>query len=906
MANCLYVKILFVCFTLLFSVEGLSGQTPAAHPPDSLSYITYKAFFERLKERDSVDIFYKPEWFENKKIDSLFADLKLEEALSRVTGLCDLSYFVIDRHSIVFAPFQASLYKSSIQKYSDILLIGNPDEYGKFTKATVKGKILDGLTGEPLPGATVNIEKLKIATFTDTNGNFSVTLPVGEHTLKMTYIGYEESSPKINLVSDGEASFDITEKSVSLREVVVTAERAEFNVTGTQMSLLSLNVKNIKELPVSLGEKDIIRSMSLLPGIQTSGEFGSGFYVRGGSSDQNLILIEDVPLFNSSHLFGLTSAIDADNVTGITLLKAGIPARYGERASSIMNIRLGADNSNKVKLKGGVGLLFSRLSIQIPMSDNKASLLLGGRSSYSNWLLHKIPDIDLMNSSAGFYDVNVLYTHRFNPDNKIIVFGYYSDDKFAFNKNTDYAYSNIMASVRWTRQYSRRLSSSMLAGLSRYIYGVSDLDTLHLPDASKVSLSNRYNDLKCNFSWMPDDRHSVDFGVNGILYRLMPGKKLPYGDESLVKPYKMQSEKGLEMAAYISDNFNIFSRLSTEIGLRYVQYLSLGPSAVLIFLPGIPRSPETISDTLQYGNNEIIHHYSVIEPRISFRYLLDDASSIKWSYNRINQFINLISNNSVISPADTWTLSGTSLRPLTSDQYAVGYFRNLVNNTWEVSVEAYYKDLKNVIEYKNGAQVFLNNHLETDLLSARGYGYGMEFLAKKSSGPLTGWISYTYSRSMLRTAGTSEEEQINKNHYYPSNFDKPHNLVINANYHISRRWRFSGTFVFNTGRPVTLPELKYTYQGNPLIYYSERNKYRLSDYHRLDVAISFDENLRLKKMWKGSWTFSVINVYGRNNVYSEYYAQEDRRIYKNTGHAGLYKLYIIGIPLPTLTYNFVF
>jgi hypothetical protein len=263
--------------------------------------------------------------------------------------------------------------------------------------------------------------------------------------------------------------------------------------------------------------------MSLLPGIQTAGEFGSGFYVRGGGSDQNLILIEDVPLFNSSHLFGLTSAIDADNVSGVTLLKAGIPARYGERASSIMNIRLGADNSNKVKLKGGVGLLFSRLSIQIPMSDNKASLLLGGRSSYSNWLLHKIPDIDLMNSSAGFYDINVLYTHRFNPDNKIIVFGYYSDDKFAFSKNTDYAYSNIMASVRWTRQYSRRLSSSMLAGLSRYVYDVSDLDTLHLPDAYKVSLSNRYNNLKCNFSWLPDDRHSVDFGVNGILYRLMPG-----------------------------------------------------------------------------------------------------------------------------------------------------------------------------------------------------------------------------------------------------------------------------------------------------------------------------------------------------------------------------------------------
>jgi len=906
MPDYLYIRILSFCFILSFPFGRLTGQTTPAIVHDSLNYIPYNDFFERLKTRDSVNIFYKPEWFENKKINSSFADLKLEEALLRVTRLCNLSYIVIDKNSFVFVPFQAAFYQSTASKYSDVLQVGNPDEYGKFTKATLKGKILDGVTGEPLAGATVNVEKLKIATTTDVNGNFSLTLPAGEHTVKLTYIGYEESTRKINLVSDGEASFGIIEKSVKLREVVVTAERAEFNVTGTQMSLVSLNVKNIRELPVSLGEKDIVRSMSLLPGIQTAGEFGAGFYVRGGSSDQNLILIEDVPLFNSSHLFGLTSTVNSDNVSGVTLLKAGIPARYGERASSIMNIRLGTDQSEKFRLTGGIGLLFSRLSFQIPVFNKKASLLIGGRSSYSDWLLHKIPDVDLMNSTVGFYDVNVLYTHRLNPDNKIILFGYYSDDKFAFSKNTNYAYNNIMASARWTHQFGRRLSSSTLAGLSLFDYGVSDLDTLHLPDAYKLRLNTQYYNMKSNFAWLPDDRHSVDFGVNAVLYKLRPGEQLPYGSESLVKPFSVQSEKGLEMAAYISDNFDILPRLSTEIGLRYVQYLSLGPSAVLTYLPGFPRSAKTISDTLHYGNNEISHSYPAIEPRISFRYILDDASSVKWSYNRINQFINLISNNSVISPADTWTLCNTNLRPLTSDQYAIGYFRNFVNNTYEISVEVYYKALKNVIEYKNGAQVFLNTHVETDLLSAGGYGYGIELYARKTSGPLTGWISYTYSRSMLRTAGLSDEEQINNNHYYPSNFDKPHNLVISANYHVSRRWRFSGTFVFNTGRPVTLPELKYTFQGNQLIWFSERNKYRLPDYHRLDIAISFDENLRLKKMWKGSWTLSVINVYGRNNTYSEYYAREDSRIYKSTGRTSFYKLYIIGTPLPTLTYNFVF
>ncbi|MGA1978610.1 MAG: TonB-dependent receptor [Bacteroidales bacterium] len=879
----------------------LSGQNPVTPVPDSSNYISYQAFFDKLRKKDSVFIFYKPEWFDNKKIDSSFASLKPEDALSYIKSIFNISYYIIDDRSYVFVPFQTSSNSTS-----DVLVIGNQNDYGKFTKATIKGKILDSKTGLPLAGAIVNAEKFKIAAMTDANGNFTLTLPVGEHVIKLNYIGYETNARKIKLVSDGEASFEIIEKSISLKEVVITAERPEFNVTGTQMSLLSLNAKNIRELPVSLGETDIIRSMSLMPGIQTSGDFGSGFYVRGGGSDQNLILIEDVPLFNSAHMFGLTSTINTDNVSGVTLLKAGIPARYGERASSIMNIRLGADTTKTIGAKGGIGLLESRLSLQIPMFRKKATLLIGGRSSYSDWLLHQIPDVDLRNSSASFYDLNGLFTLDINPNNKIILFGYFSNDKFGFDKITNYAYSNILSSIRWSHQFNRLLSVSTIAGSSIYEFSVSDLDTLHRPDAYKIRLNTRYNDLKCNFSWLPDGRQNIDFGINAILYNIMPGEELPYGPESLVKPFEVQSQKGLELAAYISDNFDILPNLNTELGLRFVQYLCLGPASILTFNPGSPKSLDTVVDTLRYNNNQVVHQYFGIEPRIAFRYKINDVSSIKWSYNRINQFIHLISNNTVISPTDTWTLSDTYIKPLISDQYAIGYFRNILNNTYEVSVEAYYKTLQNVIDYKNGAQVFLNDHLETDLLSAKGYNYGIEFYARKSSGKLTGWISYTYSRSMLRTNGTSAEVQINNNHYYPSNFDKPNNLVVNANYHISRRWRVSGTFTYNTGRPITLPELRYYFQGNQLVYYSDRNEYRLPDYDRLDIAISFDQNLKLKKMWKGSWTLSVINVYGRKNAYSEYYAKEDDRIYNSAGNASLYELYIIGIPLPTLTYSFVF
>jgi hypothetical protein len=899
-------KTFFVYLIFLLFCKNITGQSATSFVPDSSNQITYQFFFDKLEKRDSILVFYKTEWFANKTIDSSFASLTLENALAHVKRLNKLSCILLDGHSVIFVPYQVTSFTVDPDDKSDVLLIGNQDQKGKFSKATITGTIHDGKTDEPLFGATVSDVKLNISAITDVNGGFSITLPAGDHTLTLTYIGYEGTKRKINLQGNGNVAFDLYEKSVKLNELVITAERAEFNVTGTQMSLLRLNAKTIRELPVTLGERDIIRSMALLPGIQNSGEFGTGFNVRGGSIDQNLILIEDVPLVNSSHLFGLTSTVNADNVSNVTLLKAGIPARYGERSSSVMDIRLVKDIPDKAIIKGGIGLLDSRLGVQVPLWNKNATLLLGGRSSYSNWLLHKIPDYDLRNSSASYYDLNALYMINVGPSDKITLFGYYSSDKFGFNKITNYGYTNLLSSARWTHLYSNRLSWSLLMGYSGYSYHVNELDEINPQSAYQISLQNKYNNLKLHFSWLPNRRHSVDFGINGVLYRISPGKEIPYGEQSIIRPVEVQSEKGLEMAVYASDNFDIFTGLNVEVGIRFVHYMAMGPGYTLVYEPGMPLSAETVSDTLHYSNFRVSYQHNALEPRIALRYTLNGKSSVKCSYNRINQFINLISNNSVMSPIDTWTLSNTNVKPLVSDQYAVGYFRNFAQNTYEISVEAYYKFQQNLSEIKNGALVLLNEHIETDLLYAKGFAYGIEFYARKSSGRLTGWISYTYSRSMLKTSGTFALEQINRNNYYPSNFDKPNNLVVNINYHLSRRWRISGTFTYNTGRPVTLPELKYLANGNQLIYYSDRNKYRLPDYHRLDIAITYDENLRLKKMWKGSWTLSVINVYGRDNAYSVYYAKEDSRMYRSSGIAGMNELYIIGIPMPTLTYNFTF
>jgi len=905
MYNYLNTLTILFCLISTLTLSPLTAQQNKNHA-DSSAYVSFRVLSTKIEAKHQVHLYYKPKWFENKSFPIALLDLPLDECLLRIKRLSNLTYVIIDQKSYVFVPIEAQYNATNGSDYSDVLTIGNPNEFGKYSKAAIDGKVLDGKTGEPLIGAVVNIEKLKFVTTTDQKGGFNLTAPVGEYDVKLSYVGYEDNLRKIKVLSNGKANLELFEKSFKINEVVITAERAEFNVTRTQMSVVRLDAKNIKELPVTLGEKDIIKSISLMPGVQSTGEFGTGFFVRGGSSDQNLILVEDVPLFNSSHVFGLISAVNPDGVIGVTLLKAGIPAKYGERASSVMDIRLGGSSSDKVQAKGGIGLLNSRLNLEVPLFKKKASLLLGVRNSYSNWLLHQMPDLDLMNSSAGFYDVNGLFTLNFNPKNKITLFGYYSDDKFSFSKTTHYHYGNAMASFRLTHVFNKYLSTSLLLGTSQYKYDINEIDTLKRTDAYQIKSTTTYHNLKWNFAWIPNDFHSFDIGINTILYQIMPGDLTPYGYESVVQPEKMPAEKGIEMAAYISDNINLTPELSAEIGLRYTRYAALGPGSVFVFQNEYPKTQQSIINTLFFKNNQIIKWYPVLEPRVAFRYSINDYSSLKASYNRINQFINLISNTTVMTPTDVWKLSSPNLKPLTCDQYALGYFRNFNKNMLEASVELYYKTLKNVIEYKNGAKILLNELIETDLLNASGYNYGIEFYLKKNSGRLTGWASYTFSRTMRHTTSSLVSEQINGNRYYPSPSDKPNNLILVGNYHISRRWRFSGLFTYNTGRPITLPELKYQYDGNQLIYYSDRNKYRLPDYHRLDISITLDESLRLKKKWKGSWTLSIVNLYGRKNAYSVFYQKETPSQANDYRSFSLYKLYIIGIPFPTLTYNFVF
>lgn len=897
--NCFNFQLrIAVFFAILFEFNLTFAQLIPSNTGQS-AYLSVDSLINAYEQKNDLRIYYNSEWFENRKLHISTIDLSPEEFFHKLLETGECSIVALDSATFVLVlPEMSNQSADNGKETNSEYIVGNIREFGKYKRATLSGTIVDGKNGDPLPGVRLFINKLKTGTTTNQSGKYAIELPVGDHDITLAYMGYEESVRKVKLVSSGKVDFEIFKSSYNLSAVTITSIRTN-NITSAQMSMVKLDARQVKELPLSLGEVDLLKSITLLPGIQSSGELGTGFFVRGGGADQNLVLLEDMPIFNSSHLYGLTSILNSDCISSVTLYKAGIPAKYGERASSVLDVKLGSSNREKTKVSGGIGIINSKLNVELPLVKNKANLYLSGRTTYSDWFLKKTNDIDLMNSSAGFSDLSGLLKYDVNNNNKLSLFGYYSKDKISVKNSDSFNYYNLLGSIRWNHIFNSSLFSSMIVGFSKYEYNMDELDSIQRDDAYKIKTSLLYKTLKYNVTWVPSNTHSLDIGVNGAIYNEEPGELNPYDSLSFIKPIELPSEKAIEYGIYASDNMTITDKLGAEIGLRFSGFKNLGPASVFLYDPSVEKSRESITDTVNYGNNKTIAGYSGFEPRISFRYTIDENSSVKLSYNRINQYVNLVSNTTVANPADIWKLSNTYVKPLKCDQIAFGYYRNFKKNMFETSLEIYYKRLKNIIEYKNGASLVINPTLDADLLSALGYNYGIELYVKKNLGRLTGWLTYSFSTSQRRTDSKLVSEQVNSNEYFPSVYDKPHNFNLIGNYHISRRWRFSWAFSYSTGRPVTLPEYKYSAGGGELIYYSDRNKYRLPDYHRLDISITRDESLKIKKFWKGSWTLSVINVYSRKNLYSSYCLKE------NSSY-NLYALYVIGRPLPTLTYNFYF
>jgi len=861
--------------------------------------------FNTLEKDYSIRFYYQSEWIKSCTISQEFKEMPLIQVLNSIFEKQPLTFRFFQNNSVVVFPKGTDGKNVTGTDEPQVLVIGDPLNDGRYSTARIKGKILDGKNSQPIVGAIIFHPGTGSGTTTNSEGKYELDLPTGEYTLRITSMGYETQNQKIKLIESGAADFELFEKSHNLDEVTITGEDSK--ATKAQMSMVKVTSRMIKELPVMMGEADIIKAMIMMPGVQSVGEMSSGINVRGGNTDQNLILMDGAPVFNTSHLFGFFSMINPDAVKDVTLFKGGIPASYGERISSIMDVQLKEGNSENLKFYGGIGLINSRFTLEGPfVKKKKSTFLIGGRSTYSDWIMRQSRNTQFMNSVAHFYDVNATANLVLGENNTLKLMGYFSNDVFNLNSNSLYTYGNIISSANWKANISKKLVSNLSLAFSKYDFRLDQKDPNILEDDYSFITGLEYGSLKYTLSWLPNEKHRVNAGLQTIGYKIFPGEIRPTGSPSNVIREKVATEQSIELGTFIDDDFDLSPNIAINLGLRYARFMSMGPTTVLNYDPKQTANSGSVIDSTVFGAWKTAKMYHGIEPRLSMKFNLNTGGSLRFSYQRIHQFMNQISNTSVISPADFWKSSDAHVQPLISDQLAAGLFKTSQNGMFETSAEVYYKKLQNLLEYKNGAVLVMNHHIETDIINADGYSYGLELYVRKNVGRLNGWVSYTYSRTMRQTNNSFPDEVINAKKYYPSVYDRPHDLSTVLNYHISRRWRFSGNFVLSSGRPITLPEQKYDFDGRQVVYYSDRNKYRMPPYHRMDVSITLDENLRRKRMWKGSWTLSIYNLYGRKNPYSVFYRRDPSIQQADKNQYAIYKLSVIGVPVPSITYNFKF
>ncbi len=761
---------------------------------------------------------------------------------------------------------------------------------------TLAGYVREAKNGEALVSANLYLDGTTNGVTTDKFGYYSLTLPKGRHALQISSMGMKATKREIMVFGVGILNIEMQDDIPTLKTVLVVAEKNS-NVMRMQMGVEQLNIKVIKKVPVLLGEPDILRVVLTLPGVTSVGEGSTGFNVRGGSADQNLVLLNNATIYNPSHLFGFFSAFNPDVVKNVELYKSSIPEKYGGRLSSVLEVGTRDGNSKKWTGSGGIGLLTSKLTIEGPLKKDKTSVILGGRTSYSNWLLTRVPDSDYKNSRASFYDIDLHLSHTLNAKNILFLSAYVSNDKFRLSNDTLYTYGNRNIIARWKHIFSNKLNATAAAGLDYYHYAVSgDVKTVNGYEL-KFKISQTH--FRTDFSYSPSNNHNISFGINSILYNLQPGSFQPMGSQSLVVPEVIPSERALESAVYIGDKFDINSKFSISGGLRYSVYNYLGPHDVYSYIEGLPRDVSTVKDTSVYGKGKIINTYHGPEIRLSLRYILSDHASIKASYNTLRQYIHLLSNTSAISPTDIWKLSDPNIKPQQGEQVSVGFYNNFKSNAIDASVEFYYRRIRNYLDYKSGATLVLNPHIETDVINTTGHAYGAEISLKKLTGKLNGWLSYTYSRTELKMDDSTAGQLINNGKYYPANFDKPHNVNFIANYRFTHRYSISLNTVYTTGRPITLPIAIFNLAGSQRLFYSERNQYRVPDYFRIDFSVNIESNHKVKQRIHNSWSIGVYNLTGRKNPYSIYFVAEN-------GVIKGYKLSIIGTAVPYITFNFRF
>ncbi|MFM1961727.1 MAG: hypothetical protein RLZZ172_572 [Bacteroidota bacterium] len=782
------------------------------------------------------------------------------------------------------------------QQENRLIEIGSSTSPGIGRSFTLAGYIRDARTGEGIVGASVFIDQLKQGVVSDAFGAFSIQLPAGRNAIRISSAGMKQTRRELLVYDNGQLIIELKEEVPTLKTVTIVVEKNS-NVRRMQMGVEKLSAKTIKQIPVLLGEPDVLRVLLTLPGVTSVGEASTGFNVRGGSTDQNLILLNDATIFNPSHVFGFFSAFNPDQIKGAELYKSSIPERYGGRLSSVLDITTRDGNAKQWTGNAGIGPLTSKFNIEGPLVKDKTTLLAGGRSSYSDWILRRIPDPAYRNSRASFNDFNIHLAHQLGSRDNLYVTGYVSGDRFRLNNDTTFSYANNNVVAKWKHTFNNRLYMTVTAGTDQYQYQVSgDQETIK---SFRLKFALRQWHGRTEFNHAIGNKHLLNAGLHAVFYRLDPGQLSPLDAISKVGEDRVNREQAREMAWYVGDKFTVNDRLSIQAGLRHSLYQFLGPARVYRYESGLPRDLSTVADSIDYNKGASVKTYQGPEFRLALRYVLGDNTSVKFGYNNLRQYIHLLTNTTAISPTDIWKLSDVHIRPQTGSQYAIGFYRDFPKQAIETSFELYYKRINNFLDYKSGAQLVMNRHVERDVLTTQGNAYGAELMVKKQQGKLNGWISYAYARILLQMKDSLAGQTINKGNPYPANFDKPHAVNLVANYKFTHRYNLSFNAQYSTGRPITLPIAIFDLAGSQRVLYSERNQYRVPDFFRADISFNIDGNHKVKQKTHNSWSLGVYNLTARKNPYSIYFVEE-RGVIKG------YKLSVIGAAIPYITYNIRF
>ncbi|MRI01515.1 TonB-dependent receptor plug domain-containing protein [Kriegella sp. EG-1] len=921
------MKLVTTFILLVFFIQFSLAQTENFTVSINFNNSNREDVLLQLEKITNVDFYYSSSWLGNERISGTYQNTSINKILEDIFENTTINFYFLDSKKIILSQnviikdkLHASFYQDStissittseeqtkISNYylsakeegvskTETVRIGKEQRNSSQENFKLTGTAINSMTGEPIQNLAILVKGGSKGVSTNENGYYKIELPAGQSILQTKAIGYESSEKRIIMYNDGVLNFNLMENVEQLDEVVVESNQLK-NIETVVTGVVELDVAEIKTIPLVLGERDILKTAITLPGITNAGEGASGYNVRGGGTDQNLILLDDAVIYNPAHFFGIFSALNPFTTGGITIYKGSIPAEFGGRLSSVFDINTKDANTEKFTGEASIGPVTSNLMLEIPIKKEKSGLLLGGRSTYSNWILNSLDEESLKNSKASFFDIVTKYNSQINEKNKLAATAYYSRDAFSITSDSIYSYDNRLISLNWNKKINEKKSMKTILANSQYGFNI-DYDG-DIEQSFNLGYRINETELKLKFFNLYNRTHKFNYGLSSKLYLVNPGEVSPKGTTSIIAPLQIQKEKGWESALFFSDNITMSNKFSVDLGLRYSFYAALGKSSQNIYEEGLPKDQGTLTETKEFDSNEIINTYDGLEVRISSRYLISPSLSVKAGYNNSNQYIHTISSNTTVSPTDTWKLSDINIAPQRAKQVSLGFFKNFNANTYEISLEGYYKKTANILDYKVGAQLLLNESIETEVLQGEAKAYGIELLLKKNKGQLNGWLGYTYSRAFTRLASEFPEEQINAGKYFPSNFDKPHDLSLVTNYKFTKRFSLSANFVYQTGRPVTYPIGSYNFNGAEYALYSDRNKFRIPDFYRLDLSFNVEGNHKIKKFAHSFWNISIYNVLGRNNPYSVFFVTED-------GTLKAYQSSIFAIPVPTITYNFKF